>query len=603
MTTYEVSLPTDLNGDSGGREAFTVPQLYAERAHLYPDSVAVEKRTAFGGWQEVTIEELLADVERIACGLIGLGVEPRENVAILAANSYEWMLLDLAIMTVGGVTVPIYESDSAAQIRHILRDADVRRVFTATSQQAELVESVKTDRVVLVDSIDRGALRRISAASRHVAPIAAIDRTREIRADDLATIIYTSGTTGIPKGVELTHRNFVTTSDAVHQVLPEIADNPQTRVLLFLPLAHVLARFVMHTLAVSPGRIAFSPDTKNLISDIAAFKPTALLAVPRVLEKVYATAQGKAGGGGKAKIFSWSAKQAKRLSAAMDKESGPGAAQKLRSSIADALVLKKIRAVLGQDLEFIVSGGAPLAPELAHFYRGLGITLLQGYGLSESTGPIAVQVPGANPPGGVGYLLPGNEAKISDEDGEILLRGNALFRGYHNLPEETADSQRDGWFCTGDLGSVDETGQLRITGRKKGLLVTAGGKNVSPEVLEEGLMTHPLIGQVIVVGDQRPFIGALITLDPEMLPVWLRNKGLPVVDPVVAMEMPEVLASLQKAIDRANSKVSRAESIRKFRILNADFTVENGYLTPSLKLRRNQVLEDYSDEVEAIYTA
>ncbi|MFT0763212.1 long-chain fatty acid--CoA ligase [Actinomyces sp. F1_1611] len=589
MTTFEVSPPDSLGSSR------TVPQLYAERAHRYPGSVAVEKRTAFGGWQDVTIEELLSDVERVACGLIGLGVQPGENVAILAANSFEWMLLDLAIMNVGAVTVPIYESDSAAQIRHILEDADIRRVFTATLQQAELVASVQTDRVELIDSIDRGALRRIAQASRHVAPIAVIDRTRQIRAEDLATIIYTSGTTGLPKGVELTHHNFVTTSDAVHDVLPMIADNPQTRVLLFLPLAHVLARFVMHTLAVSPGRIAFSPDTSNLISDIAAFKPTALLAVPRVLEKVYATAQGKAGGGFKGKLFSWSARQAKSLSAA----DRPGALLRAKAKIADELVLKKIRAVLGSNLEYVVSGGAPLAADLAHFYRGLGITVLQGYGLSETTGPIAVQLPGANPPGKVGPLLPGNEVKISEEDSEILLRGNAVFRGYHNLPNTDLV---DGWFHTGDIGSVDPDGQLRITGRKKGIIVTAGGKNVSPEVHEESLMTHPLIGQVIVVGDQKPFIGAIITLDPETLPVWLKNKGLPIVDPVVAAEMPEVQRSLQKAIDRANAKVSRAESIRKFRIVNAEFTVENGYLTPSLKLRRNQVLADYAEEVEAIYS-
>lgn len=601
MTTYEVALPADLSDEHATRDAFTVPQLYAERAHRYPKSIAVEKRTAFGGWQEVTIEELLSDVERIACGLIGLGVEPQDRIAILAANSFEWMLLDLAIMSVGGVTVPIYESDSAAQIRHILADADVHHVFTETLQQAELVSSVAGENVKSVDSIDQGALRRLAAASRHVAPIAVIDRTRAIRSEDLATIIYTSGTTGIPKGVELTHKNFVATSDAVHEVLPEIAENPKTRVLLFLPLAHVLARFVMHTLAVSPGRIAFSPDTKNLISDIAAFQPTALLVVPRVLEKVYSTALGKAGGGVKGKLFSWSTKQAKAVSIAEDDGERGGAALKLRAQLADSLVLKKIRAVLGPNLEFVVSGGAPLSADLAHFYRGLGITLLQGYGLSETTGPIAVQLPGANPPGAVGPILPGNEVMIAEEDSEILLRGNAVFRGYHNLPQDTAESFQGDWFRTGDVGRIDEDGQLRITGRKKGILVTAGGKNVSPEVLEEQLITHPLIGQVIVVGDQRPFIGAIITLDPEVLPVWLRNKGLPVIDPLLAADLPEVQASLQKAIDRANSRVSRAESIRKFRIVNADFTVENGYLTPSLKLRRNKVLVDYADEVEAIY--
>lgn len=578
----------------------TVPQLYELREKDYPGSVVVERRTAFGGWQDVTIEQLLQEVERVACGLIGMGVEPKENVAILAANSYEWMLLDIAIMSVGAVTVPVYESDSAMQIRHILEDADVRHVFTANFQQAELVASVKTEKVETIDSIDQGAMRRLAQAARHIAPVAVTDRIRNIRSTDLATIIYTSGTTGMPKGVQLTHRNFVKTSDAVHEAMPMIALDPKSRVLLFLPLAHVLARFVMHTLAVGPGRVAFSPDTSNLISDIEAFRPTALLVVPRVLEKVYAAALGKAGGGFKGKLFAWSVKQAKNLSAAEEK-GGPGFGTKTASGIADALVLKKIRAVLGPNLQYVVSGGAPLSADLHHFYRGLGIKIVQGYGLSETTGPIAVQNPAANPPGAVGNILPGNEVMIDPDDGEVLLRGDAVFSGYHNLPEETAEAIVDGWFHTGDVGSIGEDGQLRITGRKKGILVTAGGKNVSPEVFEESLATHPLIGQVVVVGDQKPFIGALITLDTESLPAWLRNKGLPSLDPAQAAELPEVQRSLDKAIARANARVSRAESIRKFRVLNTDFTVENGYLTPSLKLRRNKVLEDFADEVDALY--
>lgn len=582
-------------------EYSTVPGLYQHRAAVDPGSVVVERRTPLGGWREVTIEEFLSQVERVACGLLGFGVEKGDSVAILASNSYDWMLLDVAIMTVGAVTVPIYESDSAMQIEHILRDAQVQLVFTATVQQAELVNRVKSDDDTVVESLDRGALLNLMEAARYIAPIAVTDRAKTVRTNDLATIIYTSGTTGVPKGVELTHRNFVTTSNAIHEWLPMIAEDPKTRVLLFLPLAHVLARFVMHTLAAGPGRIAFSPDTKNLISDIAAFKPTSLLAVPRVLEKVYNSARGKAGGGFRSKVFSWSSNQARAVSLARDSGAGTPLGLRLSAAAADRLVLRKIRAVLGPDLRYVVSGGAPLAPDLGHFFRGMGLVLLQGYGLSETTGPITVQHPDDNPPGAVGPILPGNEMMIDSEEGGILLRGNAVFRGYHNLPEETAASFVDGWFRTGDLGFIGEDGQLRITGRKKGLIVTAGGKNVSPEVLEESLATHPLISNVVVVGDGRPFIGALITLDEEMLPTWLKNKGLPDMDPLAAGNLPEVQASLEQAIERANKQVSRAESIRKFRLVNAAFTVENGYLTPSMKLKRNLVLEDFGADVDALY--
>ncbi|MBF1159628.1 MAG: AMP-binding protein, partial [Thermobifida sp.] len=362
----------------------------------------------------------------------------------------------------------------------------------------------------------------------------------------------------------------------------------------------VLARLVMHVILSGQGVLGFSPSIKNLLPDIQAFKPSVLLVVPRVLEKVYNAASSKAGGGIKGRMFAWSAKQARTFSVASEKTFGPGLFKKMRHGIADALVLKKIRSVLGPNLRYIVSGGAPLALDLANFYRGLGITLLQGYGLSETTGPISVETPQDFPPDSVGFPWPGNRMKIAP-DGELLVQGISVSKGYHNLPEATAEAYVDGWFKTGDLASIDDRGHLRITGRKKELIVTAGGKNVSPEILEESLATHPLIANVIVVGDQRPYVGALFTLDADMLPDWLSKHGLPQCSPTEAAELPAVRESLEKAVERANKAVSRAESIRKFRIIDATFTVENGYVTPSMKLRRRKVVTDYAHEVDALY--
>lgn len=604
-----------------------IPKMLRLRAENYPSQVAIERRSPVGAWRPVTIDQFLADADSLARGLIALGLEPGEHLAILAPTSYEWALVDVAALSCGAITVPIYETDSAVQIAHILKDADVRIVITATSQQAELVQSVRTERVRQILSIDKGAQRVLAQAGIEV-PIEKVrERTDAVALEDEATIIYTSGTTGVPKGVVLTHGNFISPMLQAYDFLPLLINDPRSRSLLFLPVAHVLARFVMYCLLAGQGVVAFSPDTRNLVDDIATFKPSMLLVVPRVLEKVFNATSAKAGGGFKGRMFSWAAQQARALSQATayantpKPESlvagplpdttpvpdaseipspGPSTLLKIRGRVADALVLSKVKAILGPNLHTIISGGAPLALDLANFYRGLGITLLQGYGLSETTGPITVETPEDFPPDSVGFVWPGNQAKLAS-DGELLVRGISVSRGYHNLPEATAEAFVDGWFRTGDLASIDDRGHVRITGRKKELIVTAGGKNVSPEILEDALSTHPLIANIIVVGDNRPYIGALISLDTEMLPEWLRSHGLPIVDAAQAAELPAVRESLERAIARANKKVSRAESIRRYRIVNAAFTVENGYMTPSLKLKRRRVLADFADEVEALY--
>jgi len=594
-------------------EDMNLPKMLHQRVASHPGQVAIERRSNVGAWRPVTMETFLGEADSIARGLIGIGLEPGDHLAILAPTSYEWALIDVAALSCGAITVPIYETDSASQIAHILADADVRIVITATTQQAELVESVRTEGVRHVLSLDRGAERVLTGAAQGVSIEQVRERTDAVKLSDEATVIYTSGTTGMPKGVVLTHGNFISPMLQAYDFLPLLINDPKSRSLLFLPVAHVLARFVMYCLLAGQGVTAFSPDTRNLVNDIATFKPTMLLVVPRVMEKVYNAAAAKAGGGMKGRLFSWAAKQARALSKASayvdsplpeSAVAGPGPDT---TPIPDASAMPspgpstalKLR---GPNLHTIISGGAPLALDLANFYRGLGITLLQGYGLSETTGPISVETPQDFPPDSVGFPWPGNRMKIAP-DGELLVQGISVSKGYHNLPEATAEAYVDGWFKTGDLASIDDRGHLRITGRKKELIVTAGGKNVSPEILEESLSTHPLIANIIVVGDNRPYIGALIALDTEMLPEWLSTHSLPVVDAAQAANLPEVRDSLEKAIARANKAVSRAESIRRYRIVNAAFTVENGYMTPSLKLKRRRVLADYADEVDALYAS
>lgn len=609
-----------------------LPAKVFERARLRPREIVAERRKEVGGWQPVSASEFVADVTALAKGMYAQGIRHGHSVAILASTSYEWAVLDLAALSLGAITVPIYESDSGIQIKHIVADARVSLVITQSLQQAELVRRVRHKTVKNILSLDRDAIRILRRAGADVDDGVVSSAIATTTLDDPATIIYTSGTTGVPKGVVLTHGNFVRPLMQTFDLLPRVIDTETSRTLLFLPVAHVLARFVMHGILMGRGRLGFCPDTRTLLQDIETFQPTTILAVPRVLEKVYNSAAAQAGKGFRAKVFSWSALQAKKMSestafpiatgrethagpdADTDAESapttdttsvtitsrGPSLGLRLSHQVADTLVLRKIRAILGPNLDTVICGGAPLSDDIANFFRGAGINLLQGYGLSETTGPITVEWPSDNPPGSVGYLWPGNSMKLAS-DGELLLRGNSVTQGYHNLSKATEEAFEAGWFRTGDLAHIDDDGRLYITGRKKELLVTAGGKNVSPEILEHYLSTHPLIGQVVAVGDGRPYVGALITLDPEMLPGWLTNKGLDVVPTYQAASMHEVKESIERAIAKANARVSRAESIRRYRIIDADFTVDNGYLTPSLKLKRHRVLKDFAQDIDLLY--
>lgn len=608
-------------------EDLNIPKMILERAERDADKAVAEMRVD-DAWREVTGSEFVSNVLGLARGLYSLGVRAGTRVAILAPTSYEWAVFDVAIMSLGAVTVPIYESDSAAQISHILSDSKPLVVVTKTAQQADLVNSVKKRGVRHVLALERGEGQALHAAGQDIDVQVVKDSYEQLTLSDLATIVYTSGTTGAPKGVLLTHGNFVAPVIQSYDILPNLINDPDSRVLLFLPVAHVLARFVMLAILMGQGRLGFSPNTRHLVHDIETFEPTLMLVVPRVLEKVYNTAAQKAGSGVKRTLFGWSANQARAISEAtafpraakkhhniplptedaqweeanLKTSDGPTFGTRTKHRVAQALALRKVRGIFGANLDTVICGGAPLGRDLANFYRGLGITLLQGYGLSETAGPIAVQIPTDNPPDSVGYLWPGDSLKIAP-DGELLLKGISVSPGYHNLPKATAQSHKDGWFHTGDLAEVDDEGRLRITGRKKELIVTAGGKNVSPDVLQDSLVSHPLISHVVVAGDGKPYISAMVTLDEEMLPIWLRNKGLAVLPAPMAADLPEVRESISNAIERANRQVSRAESIRRYRILNQDFTVENGYLTPSLKVKRNRVLKDFSAEVDEIYSA
>ncbi|MEO8827895.1 AMP-dependent synthetase/ligase [Lapillicoccus sp.] len=575
-------------------------QTVVVNAREVPDKVVFAKRDG-AGWLDVTAAEFASEVDVLAKGLIAAGVGVGDRVALMSRTRYEWTLVDYAIWTAGAVTVPIYETSSADQVAWILEDSGAVAVVVETGSHATTVAKVRDRLPSLSDvwQIDSGALDELGRAGAEVADDDLEQRRSSTDRTSLATVIYTSGTTGRPKGCRLTHGNFKDLAENTAESLGSVVRAPDAATLLFLPLAHVFARFIEVLCVESAARMGHSSDIKSLLDDFASFKPTFILAVPRVFEKIYNSSEQKAASDGKGRVFAMAADTAIGWSEAQD-TGGPGFALRAKHAVFDRLVYGKLRAAMGGHVRYAVSGGAPLGTRLGHFYRGIGVIVLEGYGLTETTAPATVNVPDMVKIGTVGTPLPGVGIRIA-EDGEILIKGVNVFVGYHNNDDASADAITDGWFRTGDIGELDDDGYLKITGRKKEILVTAGGKNVAPAVLEDRLRAHPLVSQCIVVGDQKPFIAALVTLDPDMLPTWAKINGLEGLSPDAARTNEVVLAELQKAVDDANTAVSKAESIRKFAVLPSDFTEENGYLTPSLKLKRNVVMKDFADDVEALY--
>ncbi|MDF2143646.1 long-chain fatty acid--CoA ligase [Knoellia sp. p5-6-4] len=579
----------------------SLADLPARNATRAPHRVAFAKKLG-DEWVDVTAAQFHDEVRAVAKGLVASGLRTGDRVGIMSKTRYEWTVADFAIWTAGGVSVPIYETSSAEQVLWILKDSGARGVIVETPAHEATVAEVRDDLPELehVWQIDAGGLESLVELGSGVTD-ADLDAAREgVDRTSVATIIYTSGTTGRPKGCQLTHGNFMALSENAVRRLEQVVRSEGASTLLFLPLAHVFARFIQVLCVSGEAKMGHSADIKNLLADFANFKPTFILSVPRVFEKIYNSAEQKATAEGKGKIFATAAETAIAWSTALD-AGGAGLGLRLRHAVFDRLVYGKLRAAMGGRVLYAVSGGAPLGTRLGHFFRGIGVTVLEGYGLTETTAPATVNIPERVKIGTVGPPLPGVGIRIA-EDGEVLIRGNNVFSSYHNNEEATSAAVRDGWFHTGDIGELDDDGYLKITGRKKELLVTAGGKNVAPAVLEDRLRAHPLVSQCIVVGDQKPFIGALVTLDPEMYPTWARNNGIEGVSLEQARTNEVVLAEIQRAVDEANKAVSKAESIRKFTILEGDFTEENGYLTPSMKLKRNIVMKDFHTDVEALYS-
>jgi long-chain acyl-CoA synthetase len=577
-----------------------LPDAVFDHAVSSPDDV-VFTRKVDGRWAPVTAKEFATEVGALAAGLVAAGVSPGDRVGLMSKTRYEWTLVDYAIWSAGAVTVPIYETSSAEQVQWNLGDSGAVAVFVETAAHQAVLDGVRDQLPDLRESwqIDAGGLEQLAASGRDVPDAELEERRRALTPDTLATIIYTSGTTGRPKGCELTHGNLVGTGRSAQLVLPELF-NPHGSTLLFLPLAHVFARLIQVACVESRARMGHTADIKNLLADFATFQPTFILSVPRVFEKVYNTAKQKAHGDGKGKVFDRAASVAIAYSQALD---GRRVAPllKLQHAVFDKLVYSKLRAAMGGKVAWAVSGGAPLGARLGHFYRGIGITILEGYGLTETSASGSLNTPAQIKIGTVGRPAPGVTIRIAD-DGEILMRGEHLYRGYWHNPAATAESVVDGWFHTGDIGELDADGFLTITGRKKELIVTAGGKNVAPTVLEDRLRAHPLVSQCMVVGDQRPYIACLVTLDPEAVGGWLKTRGRPETTPVAELaEDPELRAEIQSAVDEANQAVSKAEAIRKFVVLPEDWTEEGGQLTPSLKLKRAVVMKTYAADVERLY--
>ncbi|MGH3918835.1 MAG: AMP-dependent synthetase/ligase [Pseudonocardiaceae bacterium] len=578
-------------------------------AERFASSVSFRRR-ADGGWVDVTARDFAKQVTAVAKGLIASGIERGDRVALLSKTRYEWTLLDYAIWAAGGSTVPIYETSSPEQVEWILSDSGAKAIFVETSAHCAIVHGL-VDRLgepALVWQIepapDAGrpgaAIDEVTALGVEISDDAVRQRAAEVGAEDLATLIYTSGTTGRPKGCEITHRNLLAVTRSAVGEFPGLMQ-PANSVLLFIPLAHVLARIVQCCCVYARITLGHTPDVQNLAAELAEFRPTFVLAVPRVFEKVYNSAKHKAHADGKGFIFDAADATAVEWSRARD-AGGAGLVLRAKHALFDHLVYSKLRAVLGGRCVAAVSGGAPLGERLGHFFRGIGVTVLEGYGLTETSAPATVNTEKNLKIGTVGPPLPGVTIKI-DDDGEVLIKSPGLLRRYWHNEQATKEAVMDGWFHTGDLGELDIDGFLRITGRKKELIVTAAGKNVSPAALEDRIRAHRLISQCMVVGDKQPFVAALITLDAEALPAWGAENGKSAgVSATDLIDDEDLRAEVQGAVDAANKTVSKAETIRKFRILPVDFTEDGGQLTPTLKLKRAVVAKDFAADIDALYS-
>lgn len=554
-----------------------------------------------GGWKDVTSSEFLEQVIALAKGFISQGIKPGDRVGLMCKTRYEWTLIDFAMWFAGAALVPIYETSASSQIQWILEDSEAVALIVETPDHLKRFEEIRSDApyVQSVWQIDAGDLEALVISGTGISDEEVEERRSSLHGSDLATLIYTSGSTGKPKGCVLTHSNFLELSRNARAAVPEVV-NPQASTLLFITTAHIFARFIS-ILAVEGGvKVGHQGDTTQLLPAMQSFKPSFLLAVPRVFEKVYNSAEQKAEAGGKGNIFRAAAATAIAYSKA-EMEGHIPLGLKLKFAVLDKLVLSKLRTALGGRCTYAISGSAPLGDRLGHFYHALGLVVLEGYGLTETTAPISINLPSKFVIGTVGPALPGCSVRLG-EDGEIEAAGINVFKEYWKNPQATADTFHDGWFKTGDIGEIDKDGYITITGRKKEILVTAGGKNVAPAYLEDPIRANPVISQVVAVGDAKPFISALITLDPEMLPMWLTNNKMdPNMSIAEAANNPAIIAEVQAAVDRANARVSRAESIRKFAILPIQFTEESGHLTPKMSIKRNIIVKDFASEIEAMY--
>jgi len=572
-------------------------------ARNVPDKVlfAVRRST---GWADVTAAEFAVQVVAVAKGLLASGVNSGDRVALMSKTRYEWTLLDYAIWAVGAVTVPIYETSSADQVKWILADSGATAIVVESEQHEELVAALRDslDGLAHVWQLDNGAVEWLSGAGDSIRDEQVTDRRDGVRADSLATIVYTSGTTGRPKGCRLTHRNLLF---EVRNALPGLAGlfNSEGSTLLFLPLAHIFARIIQIGSLETQAKLGHTSEVARLLSDLADFRPSFVLAVPRVFEKIYNAAKQSAHADGHGKVFDMAEDTAISYSRALDR-GRVGFLLRVRHEAFDRLVYSKLRRTLGDQCHAAISGGAPLGARLGHFFRGIGVTIYEGYGLTETSAASTVNLEQAVKIGSVGRPFPGVSIRIA-ENGEVLIRGEHVFSGYWNNPEATRYALTDkGWFRTGDIGSMDDQGFLTITGRRKEVLVTAGGKNVAPTVLEDRLRAHPLISHCVVVGDQRPFIAALVTVDPDVLPDWAQRNGKPSgADARSLKDDADLRAEIQTAVDEANGAVSNAEAVKAFRILDRDFTEEAGELTPKNSIKRSVVLTNHADEVQAIYAS